>query len=214
MTSFETDLPESLGEAEADVRARPPGPRLQCPDRDRCGLHVQGEARPRARPAQDPRCLQSRIRLPGHSHRPMGCLALPCNVVLWEVDGTTRVAIADPRDLMTDLELSVLAGECDHEVGKNRQSWVPTLRDQPDSVQRDRKKEPRDEYGEGSKHVSAERTAWGLVGPYRPLARAPEGNAQRDGDDHQCPGELHHDGGGCCSGRDAARPARDGVRHP
>jgi len=30
-------------------------------------------------------------------------------------------------------------------------------------------------------HVGAERTTWGLVGPHRPLARTPEGNAQRDG---------------------------------
>jgi uncharacterized protein (DUF302 family) len=42
---------------------------------------------------------------------PSASLALPCNVVLEEVDGATRVAIADPRDLMTDLELSELAGE-------------------------------------------------------------------------------------------------------
>jgi len=40
---------------------------------------------------------------------PAASLALPCNVVLEGVDGSTRVAVADPRDLMTDLELSPLA---------------------------------------------------------------------------------------------------------
>lgn len=42
---------------------------------------------------------------------PSVTLALPCNVVLEEIDGTTRVAIADPRSVMTDLGLSELAGE-------------------------------------------------------------------------------------------------------
>ena len=40
---------------------------------------------------------------------PAASLALPCNVVLEGVGGSTRVAITDPRDLMTDLELSELA---------------------------------------------------------------------------------------------------------
>jgi uncharacterized protein (DUF302 family) len=40
---------------------------------------------------------------------PAASLALPCNVVLEGVGESTRVAVADPRDLMTDLELSELA---------------------------------------------------------------------------------------------------------
>lgn len=40
---------------------------------------------------------------------PAASLALPCNVVLEGLDGATRVAVADPRDLMTDVELSELA---------------------------------------------------------------------------------------------------------
>jgi uncharacterized protein (DUF302 family) len=38
-------------------------------------------------------------------------LALPCNVVLEGVDGATRVSIVDPRELMTDVELTELAEE-------------------------------------------------------------------------------------------------------
>jgi len=45
---------------------------------------------------------------------------------------------------------------------------VPTLRDQSDGVQRDRNEEPHNKNGEGSEHVGAERTTWGLVGPTGP----------------------------------------------
>ena len=56
---------------------------------------------------------------------PAASLALPCNVVLEGVDGSTRVSVADPRDLMTDVELSELA-----EVVANRlQDVVGTLRE-------------------------------------------------------------------------------------
>lgn len=53
---------------------------------------------------------------PGFAHRailidPSASLALPCNVVLESVDGGTRVSVADPRDLMTDVDLSELADE-------------------------------------------------------------------------------------------------------
>ncbi len=53
---------------------------------------------------------------PGFAYRailidPSASLALPCNVVLEAVDGGTRVSIADPRDLMTDVDLTELADE-------------------------------------------------------------------------------------------------------
>jgi uncharacterized protein (DUF302 family) len=53
---------------------------------------------------------------PGFAHRaiqidPSTSLALPCNVVLEGVDGGTRVAIADPRDMMTGPDLSGLVDE-------------------------------------------------------------------------------------------------------
>jgi uncharacterized protein (DUF302 family) len=55
---------------------------------------------------------------------PAASLALPCNVVLEGVGGSTRVAIADPRELMTDVELSELA----EEVASKLQEVVETLR--------------------------------------------------------------------------------------
>jgi len=53
---------------------------------------------------------------PGFAYRailidPSASLALPCNVVLESVDEGTRVSIADPRDLMTDVDLTELADE-------------------------------------------------------------------------------------------------------
>jgi len=42
---------------------------------------------------------------------PDASLVLPCNVVLEPVGAATRVRIMDPRDLMTDVELSELAEE-------------------------------------------------------------------------------------------------------
>ncbi len=54
---------------------------------------------------------------------PAASLALPCNVVLEGVGSSTRVAIADPRDLMTDLELNELA----EEVATRLQEVVVTL---------------------------------------------------------------------------------------
>lgn len=55
---------------------------------------------------------------------PAASLALPCNVVLEGVGGSTRVAVADPRDLMTDVELTELA----EEVATRLQDVVATLR--------------------------------------------------------------------------------------
>jgi uncharacterized protein (DUF302 family) len=53
---------------------------------------------------------------PGFAHRaleidPSASLLLPCNVVLESVGGATRVAIADPRELMPGDELASLADE-------------------------------------------------------------------------------------------------------
>ena len=42
---------------------------------------------------------------------PSVSLVLPCNVVLETVGSATRVEIADPRDLMPDVELTELAEE-------------------------------------------------------------------------------------------------------
>lgn len=56
---------------------------------------------------------------------PAASLALPCNVVLEGVGSSTRVAVADPRDLMTDVELSELAGV----VATRLQDVVATLRE-------------------------------------------------------------------------------------
>jgi len=66
---------------------------------------------------------------PGFAHRallidPSASLALPCNVVLEDLDGSTRVAIADPLDLMRDVELSELTNE----VAPRLQAVVETLR--------------------------------------------------------------------------------------
>jgi len=52
-------------------------------------------------------------------------LALPCNVVLEGAGSSTRVAVADPRDLMTDVELTELA----EEVATRLQEVVATLRE-------------------------------------------------------------------------------------
>lgn len=53
---------------------------------------------------------------PGFAYRaivldPSTTLALPCNVVLESVDGGTRVAIADPRDMMDGEDLRELGDE-------------------------------------------------------------------------------------------------------
>jgi uncharacterized protein (DUF302 family) len=56
---------------------------------------------------------------------PAAILALPCNVVLEGVGSSTRVAVADPRDLMTDVELSELA----EEVAIQLQDVVATLQE-------------------------------------------------------------------------------------
>jgi len=56
---------------------------------------------------------------------PAASLALPCNVVLEGVGSSTRVAVADPRDLMRDIELSELA----EEVATRLQEVVATLRE-------------------------------------------------------------------------------------
>jgi uncharacterized protein (DUF302 family) len=56
---------------------------------------------------------------------PAASLALPCNVVLEGVGSSTRVAVADPRDLMTDVELSELA----EEVAIQLQDVVATLQE-------------------------------------------------------------------------------------
>ena len=65
---------------------------------------------------------------PGFAHRailvdPSASLALPCNVVLEDLEGLTRVAIADPRDLMPGVEL----GELTSEVAHRLQAVVETL---------------------------------------------------------------------------------------
>ena len=67
---------------------------------------------------------------PGFAHRailidPSASLALPCNVVLEGLEGSTRVAIADPRDLMAGAEL----GELTSEVAHRLRAVVETLRD-------------------------------------------------------------------------------------
>jgi len=56
---------------------------------------------------------------------PAASLALPCNVVLEGVGSSTRVAVADPRDMMTDVELSELA----EVVATRLQDVVATLRE-------------------------------------------------------------------------------------
>ena len=66
---------------------------------------------------------------PGFAHRailidPSASLALPCNVVLEDLKGLTRVAIADPRDLMSGVEL----GELTSKVAHRLQAVVETLR--------------------------------------------------------------------------------------
>jgi len=66
---------------------------------------------------------------PGFAHRailidPSASLALPCNVVLEAVDGGTRIAVADPRDLMTDVDLTELADE----VASKLQAVVEAVR--------------------------------------------------------------------------------------
>ena len=66
---------------------------------------------------------------PGFAHRAIlidstASLALPCNVVLEDHNGSTRVAIADPRDLMPGVEL----GELTSEVAHRLQAVVETLR--------------------------------------------------------------------------------------
>jgi uncharacterized protein (DUF302 family) len=58
---------------------------------------------------------------------PAASLALPCNVVLEGVGSSTRVAVADPRDLMTDVELRELADV----VATRLQDVVATLRESP-----------------------------------------------------------------------------------
>ena len=65
---------------------------------------------------------------PGFAHRAIdidrtAILALPCNVVLEDVEGATRVAIADPRDMMPDIQLSELTDE----VAQRLQAVVETL---------------------------------------------------------------------------------------
>ena len=111
MTSFDTVLPQTLSGAETDVRAA-----LQ-----EHGFGVLTEIDVAATFKEKLGVERAPLKVlgacnPGFAYRamlidPSASLALPCNVVLEEVDGATRVAIADPRDLMTDLELSELAGE-------------------------------------------------------------------------------------------------------
>jgi uncharacterized protein (DUF302 family) len=111
MTSFDTVLSQALSDAEANVRAA-----LQ-----EHGFGVLTEIDVAATFKEKLGVERSPLKIlgacnPGFAYRailidPSASLALPCNVVLEEIDGATRVAIADPRDLMTDLELSELAGE-------------------------------------------------------------------------------------------------------
>jgi uncharacterized protein (DUF302 family) len=66
---------------------------------------------------------------PGFAHRAIlidssASLALPCNVVLEGLKGSTRVAIADPRDLMPGVEL----GDLTSEVASRLQAVVKTLK--------------------------------------------------------------------------------------
>jgi uncharacterized protein (DUF302 family) len=42
---------------------------------------------------------------------PSVALLMPCNVVLERTDGTTRVAVVDPRDLITDPRFAELAAD-------------------------------------------------------------------------------------------------------
>lgn len=127
MTSFDTILPQTLSEAETDVRAA-----LQ-----EHGFGVLTEIDVAATFKEKLGVERAPLKIlgtcnPGFACRtilidPSASLALPCNVVLEEVDGATRVAIADPCDLMTDLELSELAGE----VALRLEAVVETLqRDQ------------------------------------------------------------------------------------
>ena len=67
---------------------------------------------------------------PGFAHRAIGIdpstsLALPCNVVLEGVDGGTRVAIADPRDMLAGTDLRELADE----VAAKLESVIAALED-------------------------------------------------------------------------------------
>jgi uncharacterized protein (DUF302 family) len=111
MTAFDTILPQALSNAEANVPAA-----LQ-----EHGFGVLTEIDVAATFKEKLGVERSPFKIlgacnPGFAYRailidPSASLALPCDVVLEEVDGTTRVAIADPRALMTDLKLSELAGE-------------------------------------------------------------------------------------------------------
>jgi uncharacterized protein (DUF302 family) len=56
---------------------------------------------------------------------PAASLALPCNVVLEGIGDSTRVSVVDPRELMTDVELSELAAE----VATRLQGVVASLRE-------------------------------------------------------------------------------------
>jgi len=116
MTPLRTVLPESMSEAEEDVRAA-----LQ-----EHGFGVLTEIDVAATFKEKLGVERPPLKIfgacnPGFAYRailidPSASLALPCNVVLEAVDGVTSVAIADPRDLMTDLELSELVGEVAHRL--------------------------------------------------------------------------------------------------
>ncbi|HUY67494.1 MAG TPA: DUF302 domain-containing protein [Acidimicrobiales bacterium] len=111
MTPLETVLPESLGEAEEDVRAALQGQGFGVLTE----IDVAATFKEKLGVERPPLKILGACN-PGFAYRailidPSASLALPCNVVLEAVDGATRVAIADPRDLMTDLELSELAAE-------------------------------------------------------------------------------------------------------
>ena len=124
MKSFEVVLDVPMGRAEAEVRAA-----LQ-----EQGFGVLTEIDVAATFKEKLGVDRPPLKIfgacnPGFAHRailidPSASLALPCNVVLEDLDGSTRVAIADPRDLMRDIELSELTNE----VAPRLQAVVETLR--------------------------------------------------------------------------------------
>lgn len=111
MKSFEITVPLSMADAEAAVRASlgeqgfgvlseiDVAATLKAKlDVDRPALKILGACNP------------------GFAHRaleldPSASLLLPCNVVVEDVNGGTRVSAVDPRELMSDPGVAALADE-------------------------------------------------------------------------------------------------------
>ena len=111
MNAFETIVPLALDDAEAAVRSSlaeqgfgilteiDVAATLKAKlDVDRPPLKILG--------ACNPTFAHRALELD-----PSASLLLPCNVVLEAVDGGTRIAAADPRDLMGEPRFASLAGD-------------------------------------------------------------------------------------------------------